>query len=35
MKKTNIENIKKRNDELGVLSKSVDEMTKELKEKNY
>jgi two-component system sensor histidine kinase ChvG len=28
--KTNIENIKKRNDELGVLSKSVDEMTKEL-----
>ena len=27
---TNIENIKKRNDELGVLSKSVDEMTKEL-----
>ena len=28
--KTNIENIKKRNDELGILSKSVDEMTKEL-----
>ena len=28
--KTNIENIKKRNDELGVLSKSVDDMTKEL-----
>ena len=27
---TNIENIKKRNDELGILSKSVDEMTKEL-----
>jgi HAMP domain. len=26
---TNIENIKKRNDELGILSKSVDEMTKE------
>ena len=28
--KTNIENIKNRNDELGVLSKSMDEMTKEL-----
>ena len=27
---TNIENIKKRNDELGILSNSVDEMTKEL-----
>ena len=27
---TNIENIKKRNDELGILSKSVDDMTKEL-----
>ena len=27
---TNIENIKKRNDDLGILSKSVDEMTKEL-----
>ena len=27
---TNIENIKKRNDELGILSKSIDEMTKEL-----
>ena len=29
-KKTNIESIKKRNDELGVLSKSLDEMTHEL-----
>ena len=29
-KKTNIENIKKRNDELGILSKSLDEMTSEL-----
>ena len=29
-KKTNIENIKNRNDELGVLSNSMDEMTKEL-----
>ena len=29
-KKTNIENIKKRNDELGVLSQSLDEMTNEL-----
>jgi len=29
-KKTNIESIKKRNDELGVLSKSLDEMTNEL-----
>jgi len=29
-KKTNIENIKKRNDELGMLSKSLDEMTSEL-----
>ena len=28
--KTNIENIKKRNDELGILSKSLDEMTNEL-----
>tara|TARA_B100000427_G_scaffold303718_1_gene288447 strand:+ start:43 stop:1575 length:1533 start_codon:yes stop_codon:yes gene_type:complete len=28
--KTNIENIKKRNDELGILSKSLDEMTSEL-----
>jgi len=28
--KTNIENIKKRNDEIGVLSKSMDEMTNEL-----
>ena len=31
--KTNIENIKKRNDELGVLSTSVDDMTKELKKR--
>jgi len=30
-KKSNIENIKKRNDELGILSKSLDEMTSELK----
>ena len=33
--KTNIENIKNRNDELGVLSKSMDEMTKELKYCKY
>ena len=31
--KSNIENIKKRNDELGVLSKSLDEMTNELKKR--
>ena len=32
-KKSNIENIKKRNDELGILSKSLDEMTSELKKR--
>ena len=32
-KKTNIENIKKRNDELGILSKSLDEMTNELQKR--
>ena len=32
-KKSNIENIKKRNDELGILSKSLDEMTNELKKR--
>ncbi len=31
--KTNIENIKKRNDELGILSKSLDEMTEELRKR--
>ena len=31
--KSNIENIKKRNDELGILSKSLDEMTSELKKR--
>ena len=32
-KKSNIENIKKRNDELGILSNSLDEMTSELKKR--
>jgi two-component system sensor histidine kinase ChvG len=32
-KKSNIEDIKKRNDELGILSKSLDEMTNELKKR--